>query len=152
MDLWDLQSSWKWFLAMDLLCFRGRVFKEEMLPANTKNMVTLYRNSFEDLGKKINTNRLMLVKSMVKKMIRSKIEKNSMPKLKTNLLLLVINSWYRFEKLRLIVLILKFVCYQVKRCQVKGCDVLKDMLVHVKASLYNGWELKQKRCGYRREA
>ena len=77
---------------MDLLCFRGRVFKEETLPANTKNMVTLYKNSFEDPGKQINTNRLMHVMSMVKKMIRSKTEKNSMPELKTNLLLLVINN------------------------------------------------------------
>jgi hypothetical protein len=38
---------------MELLCFRGWVFKEEMPPANIKNMVTLYRNSFEDPGKQI---------------------------------------------------------------------------------------------------
>ena len=77
---------------MELLCFIGRVFREETLPANTKNMVTMYKNSFEDPGKQINTNRLMPMKSMVKKMIRSKIEKNSMPELKTNLMLLVINN------------------------------------------------------------
>ena len=76
---------------MDLLCFRGQVFKEETLPANTKNMVTLYKNSFEDPGKQINTNRLMHVKSMVKKMIRSKIKKRSMPELKTKLSLLTVD-------------------------------------------------------------
>ena len=75
---------------MELLCFRGQVFKEETLPANTKNMLTLFKNSFEDPGKQING--LMPMKSMVKKTTRSKIEKNSMPELKTNLLLLVINS------------------------------------------------------------
>ena len=54
-------------------------------------MVTLYKNSFEDPRKQINTNRLMPVKSMVKKMIRSKIEKSSMPELKTNLSLLTVD-------------------------------------------------------------
>jgi len=77
---------------MELLCFRGQVFKQEMLPPNTKNMMTLYRNSFEDLRKHINTNRWILVKIMVKKMIKLKIEKRSMPKLKTNLLLLTIDT------------------------------------------------------------
>ena len=28
----------------------------------------------------------------------------------------------------------------------KRCVALKDMMVHVKASLYNGWELKQNKC------
>ena len=77
---------------MELLCSRGWVLKEKTLPANTKNMVTLYKNSFEDPGKQINTNRLMLVESMVKKTIKSKTKKNLIPELKTNLLLLVINS------------------------------------------------------------
>ena len=27
----------------------------------------------------------------------------------------------------------------------KSCVALKDMMVHVKASLHNGWELKQKK-------
>lgn len=70
---------------MELLCFRGQIFKEETLPANTKIMVTMYRNLFEDLGKKIKTKRLMLVKSMVERTIRWKTGKNSMPELKTNL-------------------------------------------------------------------
>ena len=39
----------------------------------------------------------------------------------------------------------------MKSCQVKGCDALKDMLVHVKTNLYNGVELKQKRSGCRSE-
>ena len=63
-----------------------------MIPTSTKNMVTLYRNSFEDLGKQINTNRPMPMKSMVKKMIRSKIEKSLMPELKTNLSLFTIHT------------------------------------------------------------
>lgn len=63
-----------------------------MIPTSTKNMVTLYRNSFEDLGKQINTNRPMPMKSMVKKMIRSKIEKSLMPELKSNLSLLIVDT------------------------------------------------------------
>ena len=70
---------------MDLLCFGGQVFREETLPANAKNMVTLYKNFFEDLGMKINTKRLMFVKSMVERTIRLKTRKNSMLELKTNL-------------------------------------------------------------------
>ena len=57
-----------------------------------KNMVTLYRNLFEDPGKQINTKILMLVKSMVERTIKLKVGKNSMPKLKTILSLLVISS------------------------------------------------------------
>ena len=77
---------------MELLCFRGRVFKEETLPTNTKNMVTLDRNSFEDPGKQINTNRLLPVKSMVERMIRLKNENNLMSELKTNLSVLTIDT------------------------------------------------------------
>ena len=57
-----------------------------------KNMVTLYRNLFEYLGKKINTKRLMLVKSMMERMIRLKAGKKSIPELKTNMSLIVTNN------------------------------------------------------------
>ena len=62
-----------------------------MIPANTKNMVTLYKNSFEDPRKQININRLMPLKSIVKKTISLKIEKSSMPELKTNMSLLIVD-------------------------------------------------------------
>ena len=77
---------------MELLCFGGRVFREEIIPANAQNMVSLYKNLFEDPRKQINTKILMPMNSMVEKTIRLKTGKNWMPELKTNMSLLVINN------------------------------------------------------------
>lgn len=52
----------------------------------------LYKNLFENPGKQIKTKRMMHVKIMLERTIRSKTGKNFTPELKTNLSLLTVDT------------------------------------------------------------